>query len=160
MSLEEPPQQRISSEMSDAERQRHLNELEVRYQLNNTCARYMKESSSSKDDEDQVDLIEKSKADVPEDGVESVSSGGTHHSGGTFKCISSVELSSQSSGSQKLSSQSSGSTNSSSSSGQGRDFTKEIYTRLMESSDKWASEVDVIHDMKSLSLSETKVAQR
>ena len=160
MPQEEPPQQCISSEMSDAVKQRHLDELEVQFQFNNTCARYANESSSSKDDEDQVDLIEKSKADVPEDCAESVSSGGTHHSGGTFKCISSVELSSQSSGSQKLSSQSSSSTNSSSSSGQGRDFTKEIYSRLMESSDNWASEVDVIHDMKSLSLSETKVSIR
>ncbi len=106
--------------MSDAVKQRHLDELEIQYQFNNTCARYAEESSSSKDDEAPVDLIEESKADEPEDGVESVSSGGTQHSGGTFKCISSVELSSQCSGSQNLSSQSSGSANSSSSSGQSK----------------------------------------
>ncbi len=64
-------------------------------------ARYVKESSSSKDNEDHVDLIEERKADEPEDGVDSVSSGGTQPSGGTFKCISSVDLSSQFSGSQK-----------------------------------------------------------
>jgi hypothetical protein len=160
MSLEEQPQHRISSEMSDAEKQRHLDELEVQYQFNNTMARYVKESSPPKDNEDQVDLVEERKMNEPEDGVDSVSSGGTQHSGGTFKCISSVELSSQSSGSQKLSSQSSASTSSSSSSGQTRDFTKEMYSRLMESSDKWASEDDVILDMKSLSLSETKVSIR
>ncbi len=118
------------------------------------------ESSSSKDKEVPVDFNEEKKVD-PDDGSASVSSGGTHPSDtGTFKCISSVDLSSQSSGSQKLSSQSSGSSGSSSSSGRSRDFTKEMYTRLMESSDKWASEDDVILDMKTLSLSETKVSIR
>ncbi len=93
------------------------------------------------------------KVDDPDDGSASVSSGGTHPSEtGTFKCISSVDLSSQSSGSQKLSSRSSGSSSSSSSSVQSRDFTKEMYSQLMESSDKWASEDDVILDMKTLSV--------
>ncbi len=59
-----------------------------------------------------------------------------------------------------MSSQSSGGSGSSSSSGQSCNFTKEMYARLMESSDKWASEDDVIHDMKTLSLSETKVSIR
>jgi hypothetical protein len=122
--------------------------------------RYARESSSSKDKEDLVDLNEEKKVEDPDDGVTSVSSGGTQPSGGTFKCISSVELGSQSSGSQRLSSRSSGSNSSSSSSGQSRDLTKEMYSRLMESSDKWASEDDVILDMKTLSLSETKVSIR
>ena len=77
-----------------------------------------------------------------------------------FNC-SSVELNSQSDMSRGSSSvQSSISERSSSSSGSNRDFTKEIYSRLMESSDNWSSEVDVIQDMKSLSLSETKVSIR
>ena len=165
MPPEEPLQQRISSEMSDAVKQRDLNELEGQYQFNNTMARYINEALSeaptSAAQEAPIDLEEEKKSDEPDDGVDSVSSGSSHPSGGTFKCISSVELGSQSSGSQKLSSQSSGSTTSSaSSSAQGRDFTKEIYSRLMESSDKWASEDDVIVDMKSLSLSETKVSIR
>ena len=62
MSLEEPPQQRISLEMSDAEKQRHLDQLEIQYQFDKTCARYANESSPSKDDEDHVDLIEESRA--------------------------------------------------------------------------------------------------
>ncbi len=146
--------------MSDAEKQRLLNELEVQYQFNNTMARYARESSSSNDKEVPVDLSEEKKVEEHDDGVASVSSGGTQPSGGTFKCISSVKLNSQSSGSQKLSSRSSGSNSSSSSSVQSRDFTKEMYTRLMKSSDKWASEDDVILDMKTLSLSETKVSIR
>ena len=130
--------------MSDATKQRHLDELEVQYQFNNTMARYMNkaltEAPGSEVQEAPVDLEEEKKVDEPDDCVDSVSSGSTQPSGGTFKCISSVELSSQCSGSQKLSSQSGGSTSSSSSSVQGRDFTKLIYSRLMESSDKWASE--------------------
>ncbi len=59
-----------------------------------------------------------------------------------------------------MSSHASGSERSSSSSGSDSVFTKEMYTRLLESSDKWASEDDVILDMKSLSLSETKVSIR
>ena len=74
MSLEEPPQQRISSEMSDAVRQRHLDELEVQYQFNNTMARYAKESSSSKNDEAPVDLSEENKDEKHDDGDASVSS--------------------------------------------------------------------------------------
>ncbi len=58
----------------------HLRRMESQYQFDKTCARYMKEASSSKDNEDHVDLIEESKANVPEDGAESVSSGGTHFS--------------------------------------------------------------------------------
>jgi hypothetical protein len=162
MSLEEPPQQRISSEMSDAVRQRHLDELEVQYQFNNTMARYAKESSSSKNDEAPVDLSEENKDEKHDDGDASVSSAGSHPSriSRDFQC-SSVDLGSQSDmGRDSSSVQGSISEHSSSSSGSNRDFTKEIYTRLMESSDKWASEVDVIHDMKSLSLSETKVSIR
>ena len=162
MSLEEPPQQRISSEMSDAVRQRHLDELEVQYQFNNTMARYAEESSSSKNDEAPVDLSEENKDEKHDDGDASVSSAGSHPSriSRDFQC-SSVELNSQSDMSRGSSSvQGSISERSSSSSGSNRDFTKEIYSRLMESSDKWASETDVIHDMKSLSLSETKVSIR
>jgi hypothetical protein len=80
MSLEEPPQQRISSEMSDALKQRRLDELEVQYQFNNTCARYAKESSSSKDEEAPVDLSEESKVEKHNDGDASVSSADSHPS--------------------------------------------------------------------------------
>ena len=146
--------------MSDATKQRHLDELEVQYQFNNTMARYVSEAPTPKVQEVPIDLEEEKKVGEPDDCGDSVSSGSSQPSGGTFKCISSVELSSQSSGSQRLSTQSSGSVSSSSTSVQGRDFTKEIYSRLMESSDKWASEDDVILDMKSLSLSETKVSIR
>ncbi len=59
-----------------------------------------------------------------------------------------------------MSSRSSGSNSSSSSSVQSRDFTKKMYARLMDLSDKYASEDDVILDMKTLSLSETKVSIR
>ena len=162
MSLEEPPQQRISLEMSDAVKQRHLDELEVQFQFNNICARYVEESSTSKDDEAPVDLSEENKDEKHDDGDASVSSAGSHPSriSRDFQC-SSVDLSSQSDRSRGSSSvQGSISERSSSSSGSNRDFTKEIYTRLMESSEKWASEEDVIHDMKSLSLSETKVSIR
>ncbi len=94
---------------------------------------------ASKNKEVPVDHNGENKVD-PDDGAASVSSSGTHPSEtGTFKCINSVNLSSQSSRSQKLSSRSSGSSGSSSSSGQSRDFTKEMYSRLMESSDKWLS---------------------
>jgi hypothetical protein len=136
--------------------------LEVQYQFNNTCARYEKESSPSKDDEAPGDLSEENKDEKHDDGDASVSTAGSHPSrmSRDFQC-SSVDLNSQSDMSRGSASvQSSISGRSSSSSGSNRDFTKEIYTRLMESSDKWASEEDVIHDMKSLSLSETKVSIR
>ncbi len=102
--------------------------------------------------EDLNDLNEEKKVDEHNDGASSISSGDT------FKCMSSVDLSSQSSGSQQSSSRSSGSGRSSSSSDSNRTFTKEMYSQLMASSDKWTSEGDVILEMKGLSLSETRVS--
>jgi hypothetical protein len=102
--------------------------------------------------EDLNDLNEEKKVDGRDDGASSVSSGGT------FKCMNSVDLNSQSSGSQQSSSRSSGSGRSANSSDSNRTFTKEMYSQLMASSDKWTSEGDVILEMRGLSLSETKVS--
>ena len=81
MSPEEPLQQRISSEISDAVKQRHLDELEVQYQFNNTMARYINEAlteaPASEVQEAPVDLEEEKKVDEPDDCVDSVSSGST-----------------------------------------------------------------------------------
>jgi hypothetical protein len=68
-----------------------------------------------------------------------------------------LDLNSQSSESRQSSSRSRGSGRSSSSSDSNGTFTKEMYSQLMASSDKWTSEGDVILEMRSLSLSETKV---
>jgi hypothetical protein len=120
--------------------------------INKTMAKYAGDSPASKDKEDLNDPNEEKNVDEHDNGVSSVPSGGT------FRCISSVELNSQSSKSQQSSSRSSGSVHSSSSSGSHPFFTNEMYTQLMASSDKWKSEGDVILDMNDLSLSETKVS--
>ncbi len=92
MAPEDLPPPCISSEISDAEKQRHLDELEVQYQFNDTIKRYAMESSSSENKEVPVDLNEEKKVD-PDDGSASVSSGGTHPSDtGILMCISSVDL--------------------------------------------------------------------
>ncbi len=80
--------------------------------------------------EDLNDLNEEKKVETRDDCASSVSSGGT------FKCMSSADLNSQSSGRQKSSSRSSGSGRSGSSNNSCRTFTKEMYTQLMASSDK------------------------
>jgi hypothetical protein len=130
--------------MSEAEKQKHLGELEAQFHFNKTVAKFEKE--------DLNDLNEEKKVDGHDDGTSSVSSGGT------FKCMNSVDLNSQSSGSQQSSSQSRGRGRSASSSDSNRTFTKEMYSQLMASSDKWSSEEDVILEMRSLSLSETKLS--
>ena len=88
--------------------------------------------------EDLNDLNEEKKVEMRDDDASSVSSGGT------FKCPQSVDLNSQSSGSQKLSSRSSGSGRSGSSNNSCRTFTREMYTQLMvrqASHTAWPSEL-------------------
>jgi hypothetical protein len=162
MIQEEPVPQRISSEMSDEKRQRLLDEMEVQYQFNKTMERYANEPSPSKDNDNHFVLSEEKRDADHKDGNASVSSAGSHRSrvSRDFQS-SSIDLNSQSSASRgSASEQGSISGQSSNSSGSNVIFTKEIYTQLMASSDKWSSENDVILDMKNLSLSEAKVSIR
>ncbi len=142
--MEGSSQQQISPEISEALKQKHLGELEAQFHFNKTIAKFA--------DEDLNDLNEEKKVETRDDCAASVSSGDT------FKCMSSADLNSQSSGSQKSSSRSSGSRRSGSSNNSCRTFTKEMYTQLMASSDKWACEEDVVLELRNLSLSETKVS--
>ena len=152
MNQDEPVPQRISSEMSDERKQRLLDELEVQYQFNKTMERYANEPSPSKDNDNHFDSSEEKRDADPKDGNASVSSAGSHRSrvSRDFQS-SSIDLNSQSSESRgSASEQGSISGQSSNSSGSKVIFTKEIYTQLMASSDKWSSENDVILDMKNL----------
>ena len=72
----------------------------------------------------------------------------------------SVELNSQSSRSQRSDSRCGDSVLSGSSNNSNRSFTKDTYTQLMASADKWTSEADVILDMRGLSSTENKVSVR
>ena len=162
MNQDEPAQQRISSKVLNANEQRLLNEMEVQYQFNKTMERYANEPPSSKSNDNHVDLSEEKKVADHNDGNASESSVGSHRSrvSRDFQS-SSIDLNSQSGESRgSVSERGSISGQSSSSSGSNIIFTKEIYTQLMASSDKWSSEIDVISDMKNLALTETKVSIR
>ncbi len=143
-SMEGSSLQQISPEISESVKQKHLAELEARLHFNKTIAKF--------ENGDLTDLNEEKKVETRDDCASSISSGGT------FKYPTSVELNSQSSGSQKSSVRSRSSGRSGSSNNSCRTFTKEMYTQLMASSDKWACEEDVILELRSLSLSETKVS--
>jgi hypothetical protein len=95
--------------------------------------RYANEAPSSKGKDNHVDLSEDKKGEEQDDGVASVSSGGSQpsHISRDFKCMSSVDLNSQSGESQQLSERGSGSERSSNSSGSNPVFTKEMYSQLM-----------------------------
>jgi hypothetical protein len=77
IAMEGPSQQQISPAMSEAEKQKHLGELEAQFHFNKTMAKFEKE--------DLNDLNEEKKVDGRDDGTSSVSSGGT------FKCMNSVD---------------------------------------------------------------------
>ena len=66
--------------MSDANKQRLLDEMEVQYQFNKTMERYANEPSSSKDSDNHVDLSEEKKVVEHNDGEASVSSAGSNRS--------------------------------------------------------------------------------
>ncbi len=142
--MEGSSQQQISPEISEAKRQRHLAELEAQLQFNKTIAKFA--------DEDLNDLNGKKKDETHDDCASSVTSGGSYQN------PKSVDLNSHSSGSLKLSSRSGGSERSGSSNNSCRTFTKEMYEQLMASSDKWECEEDIILELRSFSLSETKVS--
>jgi hypothetical protein len=144
--MEESSQPQISPEISEAEKQKHLLELEAQLQFNKSMSRIVTE--------DLKDLNEEKKSERRDDCASSVSSG-DHINWGH-----SVELNSHSSRSQKSDSRCSGSERSGSSINSNRSFTKEIYTQLMASSDKWTSEEDVILEMRGLSLPDSKVSVR
>jgi hypothetical protein len=126
--VEAPSQLQASPEVSDEVKQRHLMEMDVQCNVDNAMANFVKE--------DLKDLNVEIKSERRDD----CSSNTSDH----IKWGESVELNSQSSRSQRSSR--SGSSNNSNIS-----FTKEMYTQLMASSEKWTSEEDVILDMRSLS---------
>jgi hypothetical protein len=101
-------------------------------------------------DEDLNDLNEEKKVEAREDRASSISSGGS------YRYPNSVDLGSHSS--TKFSTRSGGSERSGSSNNSCRTFTKEMYERLMTSSDKWECAEDIILELRGLSLSETKVS--
>ncbi len=142
--MEGSSQQQISPEISEALKQKHLGELETQYHFNKTMAKFS--------DEDLNDLNGEKKVETRDECASSVSSGGT------FKYPPTVELNSQSSGSQKSSLRSRSSGRSGSCNNSCRTFTKEMYTQLMTSSDQWFCEEDVVLELRNLSLSETKVS--
>jgi hypothetical protein len=145
--MEESSLSQVSPEISEAEKQKHLMELEAQLHFNKAMST-----------EDLKDLNEEKKSERRDDCTSSVSSGdqiSDHINWGH-----SVELNSQSSRSQKSDSRCGDSERSESSNNSNRSFTKEMYTQLMASSDKWASEEDVILDMRGLSLTESRVSVR
>ena len=110
--LEGSSPQQISSEISEASRQRHLVEMDAQFHFNRTLAKFTSG--------DPNDLNESKTVEARDDCSASVSSGNT------YKSPSSVDLNSQSSGSQKSSSRSGGgSVRSGSSNNSCRTFTKE-----------------------------------
>jgi len=131
--VEASSQLQISPEIPEAVRQRHLMEMDAQLNFDKAMANFVRE--------DPKDLNEENKSERRDDCSSSISD---------VKWGDSVELNSQSSRSQRSDSRCGDSVLSGSSNNSNRSFTKDTYTQLMASADKWTSEEDVILDMRGL----------